>query len=412
MTGALLLCLALQTAAVDGATLSGVVHDEQGRPLPGATVMLVTGRPRTGTGPFCPSCYPDCSRRTVTGDDGTYRIAEVDSALLFRVLVAAEGRRPLLTEHLDPREPQAPVVLQSNDTSLPANRVVRGRVLDPAGEPIAGAIVDTYAMKTKDWHRGGAIDEADDLAITNTNGEFLITCQVPDAVLDFRVYAPGYATRFAEGLACGEKSHEVVMNLGVTVRGRLVDADGKPAAGLEIGVCQIDRSAGVFLGAQQIGTFPDGRFELPNLPPNDQLFVYTLMGSTGDLGALPLQQVTVHGHGSAKNLGELRMGKASKLRGRVVLPDGAALPPDTQIILAREGAWDTLRQVLAGDGSFEFRGVPAEAVKVIVSVPGYHISQDKTLFQVVDPRAIGVFVDEETIAAPVEIVLEADRSDR
>src|ERR1039458_7943723 len=74
--------------------LTGVVKDQDGKPLGEASVFIYTAGPKEGVGVFCPSCYADCRKRTATEKQGCIQIESLDPALLFRVLVVAKGHRP------------------------------------------------------------------------------------------------------------------------------------------------------------------------------------------------------------------------------------------------------------------------------------------------------------------------------
>jgi protocatechuate 3,4-dioxygenase beta subunit len=65
--------------------LTGVVKDEDGKGLGGATVFIYTAGPKEGAGILCPSCYADCRKRTTTDDAGHFKIESLDPSLLFRI---------------------------------------------------------------------------------------------------------------------------------------------------------------------------------------------------------------------------------------------------------------------------------------------------------------------------------------
>src|SRR3954451_4720045 len=82
--------------------LRGKVTRADGAPLPGARVVLYTAAVKTGTSPLCPSCYADCTKHADSGADGGFRIESLDPQLRFRVLVVADGYKPLFVEKVDP----------------------------------------------------------------------------------------------------------------------------------------------------------------------------------------------------------------------------------------------------------------------------------------------------------------------
>ena len=95
---------------------------------------------------------------------------------------------------------------------------------------------------------------------------------------DLKVEACDLATQNFELLPLGETSHELRLAEGATVIGRLLK-DGKPLAGVEVGIVQENRTAGHFTGARSIGTDAAGRFTFSNIGPVGNWSVYGLMSS-------------------------------------------------------------------------------------------------------------------------------------
>src|SRR6266849_1950618 len=128
--------------AADRVTLTGSVTDNLGQPLENATVMVYHAGVKTGYSIYCPSCYRDCSNRTVTDRTGLFTLKNLDSDLWFELLVVREGYTAAFVDRVDPSHgpaqatalaPRAPV----NDPS----RVVRGRVVDQHGRALGAAVV-------------------------------------------------------------------------------------------------------------------------------------------------------------------------------------------------------------------------------------------------------------------------------
>jgi len=63
--------------------LTGIVDDDAGLPLRGASVYIYTAEPRLGVGTFCPSCYADCGKIVQTGADGSFTIKSLAPDLMF-----------------------------------------------------------------------------------------------------------------------------------------------------------------------------------------------------------------------------------------------------------------------------------------------------------------------------------------
>jgi hypothetical protein len=118
------------------------------------------------------------------------------------------------------------------------------------------------------------------------------------------------------------------------------------------------------------------------------------MDSTKGAGALPLRRITIGESESLSDLGDLELGPTHTLSGRVVLTDGAPVPGPIQLLMSREGAWDSQRAMVGSDGAFRFENVPdQEPVTFTARIPGYHLAQERNRFQQVRDRSIAMFVE-------------------
>ncbi|MGN6641399.1 MAG: carboxypeptidase-like regulatory domain-containing protein, partial [Verrucomicrobiota bacterium] len=160
--------------------LLGQVHAKGGAPLP-ASVFIATAAPKTGTSTFCPSCYADCIKHTAADIAGRFKIESLDPQLTFQVLAVAKGFKPKYVSKVDPAKGPIAIELEAIEAGdATPNRSLRGRVVNPKGEPISGAVVEMQGIETKDgggsW---GSLPGIDPLAVTDENGEFLITAKKP-----------------------------------------------------------------------------------------------------------------------------------------------------------------------------------------------------------------------------------------
>jgi hypothetical protein len=410
MFSTLLISTALLLTAAEKPTvdLTGVVADNAGKPIAGAKVFIHTAGPRQGTSPLCPSCYPDCARKGETDAEGKFTIPRLDPELVFRVLVVAEGHQPGLVSGVDPVRQTMKAELTPLPADLDPRRTVRGRVVDSRGKPIVGATVEPFGIKTSTKRWWGAMPGVDPLALTNLNGEFMITSIEADIALDLRVEGWEHAARIVELLPAGPV-HEIALGEGVRIHGRLVK-DGAPASGIAVGIVQADRSSQKFLGHREIGTGKNGEFEFLHVSPDEEYYLYTVMSASGNWGALPLHTVHAGKDGDEVAAGEMLMGPSYRLAGRVVLTDGKPVPKDTRLMLGREEAWDHQMAALDADGRFEFTGVPEEGMDFIVQVPGYRLAPGRNRFQQTRNGTLATFVDKDRL--DVEIFLEPDPAKR
>jgi hypothetical protein len=211
------------------------------------------------------------------------------------------------------------------------------------------------------------------VAVTNLRGEFVLISRSPIESADLRIEGNVVATQIVYGCKPQANPRRIVMTRGATLKGRIV-RDGKPVAGVAVGLVQTSRSAQSFLGELEIGTDADGRFTFLNVHPDDSYFVYGLISSLKDQGAVPVHRVEVGSDGSTSDVGDLTVVPGHRVSGRVLLSDEKPVPPKTRLLFSREGAWDSLAVELDGEGKFEVAGLPTERYSVNVSLKGYRIS--------------------------------------
>ena len=364
------------------ATISGTVRDAQGRPVIGATVQIQSAGVRVGTSPFCPTCYADCGKNSKTDQQGYFAIPSLDPTLVFRLLVIAEGYEPRAMEQVDPqRGDRVEARLAARATPKNPACIVRGVVFDPQGKPAVGAVVEPFGCKTAEKRWWGVMPGVDALALTDSEGKFVIVCAKPVEGLDLRIEARGAARRNFELVYSGLEHHRLELETGTTVQGRIVH-DGRGVPGVSIGVVQADRSAssGSFVGTYRIDTDAEGRFSLPNLPAGEELQVYGIMDSLRDVGAVVSKQFKSADNG-VSDVGDLPVVPACRLAGRLVLSDDRPVPAHTRVMIGRENAWDSTFVEADAEGRFAAEGIPAELISIHVAIPSYRLSPKNQSFE-------------------------------
>jgi hypothetical protein len=395
--------LLLLAATPDRLDLAGRVTASEGAAVKGAHVLIYTARVRKGTNALCPSCYADCAKRVETGSDGSFTIRSLDPELIFRVLVVAEGYRPSFAESVDPAKGPITVALTSFDSNrLDPSRVVRGIVLDPEGQPVVGAIVSPESFKTEEWS-GFKPGVFDPLAVTNLQGEFALTARSPIEEVRLKVEGRGLAPRLFPERAPSKVPHRLKLTRGATVSGRLV-RNGKPVSDALVGLVQVNRGMGSFLGPMEIGTDREGRFTFLNVASDEDYYVYGHMSSLKDHGAVPARAVRVGTDGTTVVFGDLLVVAGHTISGRVLLSDGKPTPPNTRILASREMAWDSQAAVLDADGRFTMKGLPTERYSLNVIVKGYHISSKNHSIDSNNPYRLLGTVDQDITG--LKILLE------
>ena len=86
--------------------------------------------------------------------------------------------------------------------------------------------------------------------------------------------------------------------------------------------------------------------------------------------AQPVQCDTKY-KGEILNVGDIRLEHGHRLKGKVVLRDGARIPNGMRVIISADRAWDSQVVPLNQDGSFECGGLPTGSYDVNPAVRGY-----------------------------------------
>ncbi len=370
--------------------LLGDVSAKDGKPLVGASVFIATAGPKTGTSTFCPSCYADCSKSAKTDSTGQFEINSLNPQLIFRVLAVAKGYKPKFESKVDPAE--GPINIELDPASAAdatPDRSLRGRVVDSKGKPVEGAVVSMEGVQTRDgggsW---GSLPGIDPLAVTDEKGEFVITSQKPFDMMDVSVEARGFAHKGFSKLSSGAMN-ELKLTEGATVTGRVL-LNNKPLKDVTIGISGVDRQSGVYVGHFEVGTAGSGTFAFVNVPPDTDFYIYGLMSSLKNYGAISLQKFHSGKDGETTDIGELAVTTAHRLRGRIELSDGQPVPAKTRLLVSREEAWDSMQLTLDKNGGFDTTGLPEEAISLSARVKGYHISaQNKSVDRLNTDRLVG-----------------------
>jgi hypothetical protein len=373
-TGAGVFCAAAVWAADEPTKLEGAVSTSDGVPVGNALVIIYSAAPRDGGTAPCPTCCPDCGKRTRTDAQGRFSIAGVKDDSLYRLLVAAAGFRPDYIKDADPLYGGASLRLKPLKTryTKPENRV-SAKLIDPKGRPVGGARIEVSGTRFDAYsYYGSTSGRVDPMAVSDENGEFFLDCTNGIAAITVSIEPRGLARR-RMWLDTG-KAHLIRLKDGVSVTGRLV-REGKPLPGAAVSMSTQERESSVFMRGFDGSTDTEGRFRLGNIPADNRYFLYTRMKDMRELGAgLKPQPVTTGADGATIDLGDLEVRPAHALRGRVVTSDAKPLPARTRIYLSLENAWDTQDTYADADGWFEFNGVPADEIDLSVRVSGYRVS--------------------------------------
>ena len=258
--------LCLSGMGAERATIHGRVLDEAGKPVERATVLLYAAGVKIGYSTYCPTCYADRGKRTAPDRSGAYTIAGLDGELWFRLLVVREGYAPEFVMRVDPAQGRSEDVKLKARAQPEAGLTVPCRVLDSHGLPLRDAVVKPEGVATRKgparYRYDGDLRAVDRIAVTDPKGEFEIVSSKPALAMELMVEARGMAPKRFRDVLTGPERTPLTVTDGAMVHGRVM-RNGKPAAGVELGLLTESRLSSQDFDEIRIGTGADGRFEIP-----------------------------------------------------------------------------------------------------------------------------------------------------
>ena len=360
--------------------LRGEAKDSAGKPVAG--LVLITGAQEGATFRFSPTArFPHLPCLTKTDADGKFSFESIDPDWDYYLIALAPGFEQVAIQRVAPREiakvELKPRKLVEDANSSPRlvsssvkkfdNQMLRGRVLDNDGNPMALALIRILGTTRNNMMSWPASD-IDAYGISDAQGQFTIHAAKAFEAAEGAVEVPGYLTAVFENWKSGNEEHQITLRRGASVRGRIV-RDGGPVPNAELRLSNFGRDSSVWSFSAL--TDAEGRFEFKNVPPNRFGWLRSTMESLAGRGALPNRWVQTRGETVETDLGDLSLQPSFDLRGRIRLSDKKPIPANAQVVLM---GVDRVPVSVEGDGSFEFRGVPPETVQLIFRVPGYQFT--------------------------------------
>ncbi|MEE9404526.1 MAG: carboxypeptidase-like regulatory domain-containing protein [Algisphaera sp.] len=183
-----------------GITVRGVVVDAKGEPVPHATLRLGVRR------------WGDSALDVEADDTGAFLFSNARPGR-FTLLATAPGNGPH-KQRLNLKEDRD--VVEVGTVTLGEAHLLRGRVVDEAGEPLEGVGVSLAS-----WDGDQLLEFETE---TDETGEWR-WLDAPANALTFRLYDEGRMQVNDLMLAAQEEPHETVMLAPLVVRGRVTDAE-------------------------------------------------------------------------------------------------------------------------------------------------------------------------------------------
>ena len=100
-----------------------------------------------------------------------------------------------------------------------------------------------------------------------------------------------------------------------------------PSADAAVGLVQANRGSQTYLGDTSIGTDEHGGFTFLNVHPDEDYFVYGVMGTIKDGGAVAAHECASGGEGATTDAGDLRVVPATASKARLCSPTARPYPP-------------------------------------------------------------------------------------
>lgn len=238
---------------VEGATAEGRVTDVWGRPLANAEVRV----------------HGEASLAT-SDADGRFVVADLAPGQTVELRVSLAGYAPATLRAVRaPTDRPLEIVLE-NVT------VLRGRVVDERGDPVAAARLRLVA---EPGSTGDSPTRASASLVRFTSTDTTGSFEIPDVIAgrwDLAARAEGFQNGGEEAIevVAGEEPQEVrvVLRQGAVVHGRVVDLDGEPVASARVSALSESRPPFHARSYRSTTTDSDGTYRLGGLPTRRMSF--------------------------------------------------------------------------------------------------------------------------------------------
>lgn len=281
-----------------GARLAGRVVDPRGRPVAGAGIFLAERLPSRQSWEQTLRGEPDAE----SGRDGSFAVDDLARGVPLHLLVKADGYIAAAVRGVRPPV-RGPLLVR-----LEPAAVLHGRLLDEAGNPVAGARVNlTWQEVLADDPRERPVGEAiERSSVSKADGRFEIV-NVPAGEVSLDVRAQGFLPieGFEAAVPAPDPERELVLRLrrGARLEGRVTTTAAMPVAGVRI-VTEGNSASTDAEGVYAIEGVAPGRQEVRVFHPHYRRRVRSLLIEEGT------------------NRFDVELEEGFQVSGRVVDPDG------------------------------------------------------------------------------------------
>jgi protocatechuate 3,4-dioxygenase beta subunit len=335
---------------------------------------------------------------TRSGNDGTYQLRGLPEGD-YRVLV--------IHPHFVPYQEEDWITVEAGKTAhydvelVPGLRI-SGKVLDPAGKPIAGASLKATPSGTARLRGMGKmirtlLDQHDGKSLlpvgqaeTDEVGSFRLTSLEPGPY-DVRVRKDGHGGTEALGVPAGTEGIAISLYPGLRISGRVLDPARNPISGADV-LLRVPQPEGwdsfvatepdIFGELERPGlTDVRGRFELVGYQRGTYELVIAARGFLSQKGPLKLE-------GKGQDIGDILLEGGQSIAGKVYGPEGApiegasvwAVMPEqnpSALVIRRIVAMvsgpssRSAQAVTARDGAFKLECLEDRSFDIVAASPGF-----------------------------------------
>jgi uncharacterized GH25 family protein len=221
----------------ENVVLRGRVVDVGGKPVPAASVAVYAGTRLSASDGLLlflleqATKFPDPVERTLTDDRGWFALSSLRDGV-YRLEARHEGyatkQQPDVVVSV--ARPASTLVIRLGDGAR-----MRGRVVDDAGRPVAGAKVVALRDMGARFSPSSAVER--DVGLSDADGRYVIDTLTQGASYRMGVLVPGYAPLFDTQATevAQELERDFTVTLGGVLAGRVLDAvSGGPVEGAQV----------------------------------------------------------------------------------------------------------------------------------------------------------------------------------